>query len=88
MRGNITIEAPKIPKKLGVKYKKMLECMPPGQRDIYCMAVCGICRTELNRSELEWAIDNKFIPVCDLHREETQERIKKLWGQMDQLSLL
>lgn len=88
MRTNVTIEAPNIPKKLGVKYKKMLKIMPPGTQQVYCLALCGVCKQSLERSDLEWCLDNEFLPVCEKDRAEAQERVAKLWGHMGQLNLL
>ena len=78
----------KLPKTISVKHRKKLLAMPTGSRQVYCFCVCGICREDLQTKELEWCIDNEFLPVCEPHRKEAQERVAKLWGHLSQMSLL
>lgn len=82
------MEFKKTKTKLSKIHTRLLNAMPVGQRAIYDMALCGVCHEKIDKYEIEWCIDQKFIPVCKGHRAEAQERVKKLWGYMDQMSLL
>lgn len=75
-------------KNISIKHQKKLKALPAGTRQIYEFGVCANCKCQLLRDDIEWSIDNNFLPVCSTDREVTQERIDKLWGHLAQLNLL
>lgn len=82
------MEKPTLPSNISKKHRKLLLAMPYGTQQVYSTGKCANCYKEINRKDLEWSIENKFLPVCETDRKETQERIDKLWGHLAQMNLL